>query len=196
MRNRCQVWRISFYQQTIQRDVTCHFTQRIGITESHNSGERDIKTQIEQEFCGRQILGKAMEYTTALPCFLFFENIQCILAGITGMDDHRFVQLAANTDVLAERVLLQFQLMRFFLIKIIQTGFPHRHHFRAGGKLTQLVEIVTIVDIQRMNTAGKCHVRAITNQLRHCPIARQGCCDGQHKFHITFAGFFQHTVHA
>ena len=41
------------------------------------------------------------------------------------MDDHRLIELTADTNVVAERALLLG--FSFRGIKIIQTGLPHRH---------------------------------------------------------------------
>ncbi|MOA46470.1 hypothetical protein D3C78_1689860 [compost metagenome] len=67
-----------------------------------------------------------MQYAATVLGIFFPQDRQRVFTRITGMHDYRFVQIATDADMLTKRGLLQFKIV--FLIEIIQTGFPQRHH--------------------------------------------------------------------
>jgi hypothetical protein len=127
---------------------------------------------------------------------LFTQNIQRVLTGITGVHDNRLVKLTTDADVMTERILLQLNQRLFFLLEIVQPGLTLRDDARTSSLSAQLFEVISALNIQRMNAAGEGHFWTIANQLCHRAVTgqRTGYC--QHKFHVAFAGFCQHIVNA
>ena len=151
MRYRRQIGRVGFNQQTVSRQTARHLTQPVGIAEGDNTGDGDIEAQIQQSFCHRPIFSKAVQYPADFTCPLFTQNGQRIGLRITGMHNQRLAQLAGQTDLRTECLLLHSGMFR--VIEVVETCLAYRHYARMAGVFAQSSRIPAIGLIQRMSAA-------------------------------------------
>ncbi len=124
---------------------------------------------------------------------LFAHDLQGILLGITGMDDEGFVQGTGHPDMLAERSLLYFLVLR--RIEVVEPGLADSHHPFICRLGQQQGGIDARILIERVHTTGGKHLRIRGDRFQHGRELRLGDAHAQKISHVLLGGLGQHIGH-
>ena len=120
-RDRREVWRIGFHQQSIRWNIARYCPEFIGFRKCQDAGEADIAAQRKRRLGQRprraEAVQKERELSTAI--ILILKDLRDVHISIPGVDGERQPSQASGLDMGAKAVLLHIAWRP--VVEVIQT---------------------------------------------------------------------------